>query len=56
MASKFQNRLAGAIVLVAVGVIVLPALLDGDKKYNENEFAVPFLLSLNRVMKKILKR
>ncbi|QZY65940.1 cell division protein DedD [Providencia rettgeri] len=39
MASKFQNRLAGAIVLVAVGVIVLPALLDGDKKYNENEFA-----------------
>lgn len=39
VASKFQNRLAGAIVLVAVGVIVLPALLDGDKKYNENEFA-----------------
>lgn len=39
MASKFQNRLAGAIVLVAAGVIVLPALLDGDKKYNENEFA-----------------
>ncbi|EMD1894980.1 cell division protein DedD [Providencia rettgeri] len=39
MASKFQNRLVGAIVLVAVGVIVLPALLDGDKKYNENEFA-----------------
>ncbi|WP_273839200.1 cell division protein DedD [Providencia rettgeri] len=39
MASKFQNRLAGVIVLVAAGVIVLPALLDGDKKYNENEFA-----------------
>lgn len=39
MASKFQNRLAGVVVLVAVGVIVLPALLDGDKKYNENEFA-----------------
>lgn len=39
MASKFQNRLVGAIVLVAAGIIVLPALLDGDKKYNENEFA-----------------
>lgn len=39
MASKFQNRIVGAIVLVAVGVIVLPALLDGDKKYNEDQFA-----------------
>ncbi|MEQ4923087.1 cell division protein DedD [Proteus hauseri] len=39
MASKFQNRLVGAVVLVAVGVIVLPALLDGDKKYNEDQFA-----------------
>lgn len=47
MASKFQNRLAGAIVLVAVGVIVLPALLDGDKKYNENEFAaIPIIPKL----------
>lgn len=39
MASKFQNRLVGAVVLVAVGVIFLPALLDGDKKYNEDQFA-----------------
>ncbi|WP_445497245.1 cell division protein DedD [Photorhabdus sp. SF281] len=39
MASKFQNRLVGTIVLVALGVIVLPALLDGDKKYNEDKFA-----------------
>ncbi|MBW5406236.1 cell division protein DedD [Morganella morganii] len=39
MASKFQNRLAGTIILVAVGVIVLPVLLDGDKKYNEDQFA-----------------
>ncbi|EKT55633.1 cell division protein DedD [Providencia sneebia] len=39
MASKFQNRLVGAIVLVAAGIIILPALLDGDKKYNESEFA-----------------
>ncbi|NHB97670.1 cell division protein DedD [Photorhabdus stackebrandtii] len=39
MASKFQNRLVGTIVLVALGVIVLPALLDGNKKYNEDKFA-----------------
>ncbi len=39
MASKFQNRLVGAVVMVAVGVIVLPALLDVDKKYNEDQFA-----------------
>lgn len=39
MASKFQNRLVGTVVIVAVGVIVLPVLLDGNKKYNETEFA-----------------
>ncbi|WP_426576884.1 cell division protein DedD [Xenorhabdus stockiae] len=39
MASKFQNRLVGTIVLVALSVIVLPMLLDGDKKYNEEKFA-----------------
>ncbi|MBE8596921.1 cell division protein DedD [Xenorhabdus sp. BG5] len=39
MASKFQNRLVGTIVLVALGVIVLPMIFDGDKKYNENQFA-----------------
>lgn len=31
MASKFQNRLVGTIVLVALGVIILPWLLDGQK-------------------------
>ncbi|CAM3667582.1 cell division protein DedD [Xenorhabdus thuongxuanensis] len=39
MASKFQNRLVGAIALVALGVIVLPMIFDGDKKYNEDQFA-----------------
>ncbi|SFU53599.1 cell division protein DedD [Xenorhabdus koppenhoeferi] len=39
MASKFQNRLVGAVVLVALGVIVLPMIFDGDKKYNEDQFA-----------------
>lgn len=39
MASKFQNRLVGTIILVALGVIVLPGLLDGKKKHYEDEFA-----------------
>lgn len=39
MASKFQNRLVGTIVLVALGVIVLPGLLDGQKKHYLDEFA-----------------
>ncbi|OKP03854.1 cell division protein DedD [Xenorhabdus eapokensis] len=39
MASKFQNRLVGTIVLVALGVIVLPMIFDGDKQYNEEQFA-----------------
>ncbi|MGK2889039.1 MAG: cell division protein DedD [Candidatus Malihini olakiniferum] len=39
MASKFQNRLVGTIILVALSVIVLPALLDGKKKHYEDKFA-----------------
>ncbi|WLI77881.1 cell division protein DedD [Kosakonia sp. H02] len=39
MASKFQNRLMGTIVLVALGVIILPGLLDGQKKHYQDEFA-----------------
>lgn len=39
MASKFQNRLVGTIVIVALGVIVLPGLLDGQKKHYQDEFA-----------------
>ncbi|HIE3790494.1 cell division protein DedD [Klebsiella michiganensis] len=39
MASKFQNRLVGTIVLVALGVIILPGLLDGQKKNYQDEFA-----------------
>lgn len=39
MASKFQNRLVGTIVLVALGVIILPGLLDGQKKHYRDEFA-----------------
>ena len=39
MASKFQNRLVGTIVLVALGVILLPGMLDGQKKHYQDEFA-----------------
>ncbi|WP_261815553.1 SPOR domain-containing protein [Vibrio gallicus] len=42
MASKFQSRLVGTIVLVAVGVIVLPDILDGQKLHYKEEFvAIP---------------
>ncbi|MGL9773924.1 MAG: cell division protein DedD [Sodalis sp. (in: enterobacteria)] len=39
MTSKFQNRLVGTIILVALGVIILPGLLDGKKKHYQGEFA-----------------
>lgn len=39
MASKFQNRLVGTIILVAVGVIVLPDVLDGKKTHYKEEIA-----------------
>ena len=42
MASKFQSRLVGTIVLVAVGVIVLPDVLDGQKThYKEDVASIP---------------
>ncbi len=40
MASKFTNRLVGTVALVAVGVIVLPEFLDGNKRVYEEEYAV----------------
>jgi DedD protein len=39
MASKFQSRLVGTIILVSVGVIVLPDLLDGKKTHYQEEVA-----------------
>lgn len=39
MASQFQNRLVGAVVVVALGVIILPSILDGDKKHYQQQFA-----------------
>jgi DedD protein len=49
MASKFQSRLVGTIVLVAVGVIILPDLLDGKKLHYKEEFAsIPIKPEVNR--------
>ncbi len=39
MASKFQSRLVGTVILVAAGVIVLPDLFDGQKLHYKEEFA-----------------
>ncbi|KGY13800.1 DedD [Vibrio tubiashii] len=39
MASKFQNRLVGTIILVAIGIIVLPDVLDGKKSHYKEEIA-----------------
>lgn len=39
MASKFQNRLVGTIILVSIGVIVLPDVLDGQKAHYKEETA-----------------
>lgn len=39
MASKFQNRLVGTLILVTLEVIILPGLLDGKKKHYEDECA-----------------
>lgn len=39
MASKFQSRLVGTVILVAIGVIVLPDVLDGEKQHYKEEFA-----------------
>ncbi|ABE54773.1 Sporulation related [Shewanella denitrificans OS217] len=38
MTSQFQNRLVGTIVLVALGVIFLPDLLDGKQRKVEEVF------------------
>lgn len=42
MASQFQNRLVGTLVLVSLGVIFLPDVFDGEKThYQENFQAIP---------------
>lgn len=42
MASQFQNRLVGTLVLVSLGVIFLPDVFDGKKTHNQENFqAIP---------------
>ncbi|WP_221073957.1 SPOR domain-containing protein [Agarivorans aestuarii] len=43
MTAQFKNRLVGTIFLVALGVIIIPDVLDGKKTRVEEEFnAIPF--------------
>lgn len=53
MASKFQNRLVGTVVLVALVVIVLPAILDGHKKHYQDDFAAIPLLPIPKDQQKL---
>jgi len=39
LSSQFHNRLVGTVVLVALGVIFLPDILDGKKERQEEQFA-----------------
>ncbi|TWX48341.1 SPOR domain-containing protein [Colwellia hornerae] len=38
MSTPFQNRLVGTIIVAAVAIIILPDLLDGNKKTYQDEF------------------
>ncbi|MGK2946474.1 MAG: cell division protein DedD [Candidatus Malihini olakiniferum] len=53
MASKFQNRLVGTIILVTFGLIILPGLLNGKKKHYEDDFtSIPLVPKLGDSSKK----
>lgn len=38
MATAFQNRLVGTIIIVALAVIFLPEILDGEKRRSQERF------------------
>jgi DedD protein len=38
LSTPFQNRLVGTIIVAAVAIIILPDLLDGNKKTYQDEF------------------
>ncbi|MCL1074990.1 SPOR domain-containing protein [Shewanella dokdonensis] len=38
MSSQFHNRLVGTVVLMALGVIFLPDILDGKKQHQQEQF------------------
>jgi DedD protein len=39
MASRFQSRLVGTIILAALGVIILPDVLDGKKSHYQDDIS-----------------
>lgn len=42
MATQFQNRLVGTLILVSLGVIILPDVFDGEKTHYEESYqAIP---------------
>lgn len=50
MSSHFQNRLVGVIVLVALGVIFLPDILDGKTEHQVEQFAeIPLRTQVERI-------
>lgn len=50
MAGTLQNRLVGTIIVVALVVILLPELLDGEKKINTKEFvSIPEVASVKPI-------
>ncbi|MGL4826120.1 MAG: SPOR domain-containing protein [Vibrionaceae bacterium] len=54
MTPKFQNRLAGMIVLVCLGTIILPDLFDGEKQRYQNNFAaIPLRTPLKNERKQV---
>lgn len=51
MANAFQNRLVGTIIIVALAVIFLPEILDGEKRRSQDRFeTVPEAPPMNEVL------
>lgn len=51
MPSQFHNRLAGTIILVSLGVIILPDLFDGKKiSFDETAQAIPLQPQIKKMV------
>ncbi|MFD2180198.1 SPOR domain-containing protein [Veronia pacifica] len=51
MATQFQNRLVGTVMLVCLGVIFLPDVLDGKKeKFQEDFDAIPLREPIDKTL------
>ncbi|PLK59200.1 sporulation protein [Candidatus Palibaumannia cicadellinicola] len=54
MDSKFNNRLAGTMIIIALGIIVLPSLLHSNKNIVHDKFvAIPLAPELNNNKREI---